>query len=57
MKINKQAKIDIYYLIFFWAVNETIKSGIYFTDKKLFEQIQQSNNFLIFKVNFFSSKL
>ena len=49
MKIDKQAKIDIYYLIFFWAVNETIKGGIYFNDKKLFEQLQQSNNFLIFK--------
>ena len=49
MKIDKQAKIDIYYLIFFWAVNETIKGDKYFTDKELFEQLQQSNNFLIFK--------
>ena len=29
MKIDKQAKIDIYYLIFFWAVNETIKGDKY----------------------------
>ena len=49
MKIDKQAKIDIYYLIFFWAVNETIKGDKYFTDKELFKQLQQSNNFLIFK--------
>lgn len=49
MKIDKQAKIDIYYLIFFWAVNETIKGDKYFTDKELFTQLQQSNNFLIFK--------
>lgn len=49
MKIDKQAKIDIYYLIFFWAVNETVKGVIYFTDKELFLQMQQSNNFLIFK--------
>ena len=49
MKIDKQAKIDIYYLIFFWAVNETIKGDKYFTDKLLFKQLQQSNNFLIFK--------
>ena len=49
MKIDKQAKIDIYYLIFFWAVNETIKGDKYFTDKELFKQLQQLNNFLIFK--------
>ena len=49
MKIDKQAKIDIYYLIFFWAVNETIKGDKYFTDIELFKQLQQSNNFLIFK--------
>lgn len=49
MKIDKQAKIDIYYLIFIWAVNETIKGDKYFTDKELFKQLQQSNNFLIFK--------
>ena len=49
MKIDKQAKIDIYYLIFFWAVNEIIKGDKYFTDKELFKQLQQSNNFLIFK--------
>lgn len=49
MKTDKQAKIDIYYLIFFWAVNETIKGDKYFTDKELFKQLQQSNNFLIFK--------
>lgn len=49
MKIDKQAKIDIYYLIFFWAVNETVRGGIFFTDKDLFQQMQQSNNFLIFK--------
>lgn len=49
MKIDKQAKIDIYYLIFFWAVTETIKGDKYFTDKELFKQLQQSNSFLIFK--------
>ena len=49
MKIDKKTKIDIYYLIFFWAVNETIKGDKYFTDKELFKQLQQSNNFLIFK--------
>ena len=41
MKIDKQAKIDIYYLIFFWAINETIKGDKYFTDKELFKQLQQ----------------
>lgn len=49
MNIQRESKITIYYLIFFWAVNETVKGGMYFTNKKLFEQLQQSNNFLIFK--------
>lgn len=49
MKISKKAKIDIYYMMFFWAVKETIKGNIYFTNKELFNQIDIANRFLIFK--------
>ena len=49
MKINKQAKIDVYYLMFFWAVKETIKLNEYFTSKEMFEAFDVANRFLIFK--------
>ena len=49
MKINKEAKKTVYYLLFFWAVKETIKLNEYFTSKEMFEAFNLANQFLIFK--------
>lgn len=49
MKIDKEAKKTVYYLLFFWAVKETIKLNEYFTSKEMFEAFNTANQFLIFK--------
>ena len=49
MKIDKEAKKTVYYLLFFWAVKETIKLNEYFTSKEMFEAFNMANQFLIFK--------
>lgn len=49
MNIQRESKITIYYLMFFWAVKETIKQDEYFTSKEMFEAFNTANQFLIFK--------
>ena len=49
MNIQKQAKIDIYYLILFWATNETIKNDVFFVDKNIMFKIAFLNRGLILK--------
>lgn len=49
MKIDKQAKIDVYYLILFWSTQETIKNNVYFIDKEILFTIGIKNRFLIVK--------
>lgn len=49
MKIDKEAKKTVYYLLFFWSVKETIKLNEYFTSKEMFEAFDMKNKFLIFK--------
>lgn len=49
MNIQKRAKIDIYYLILFWATNETIKNNVFFVDKNIMFKIAFLNRGLILK--------
>lgn len=49
MNIQKQAKIDVYYLILFWATKEAIKQNVFFIDKEIMTVIEIKNRFLIFK--------
>lgn len=49
MNIQKQAKIDIYYLILFWATRESIKQDVFFIDKNIMFKIAFLNRGLILK--------
>ena len=49
MKIKKQAKIDVYYLILVWATKEAIKQNVFFIDKNMMLKIAFLNRGLILK--------
>ena len=49
MNIQKRAKIDIYYLILFWATRESIKQDVFFVDKNIMFKIAFLNRGLILK--------
>ena len=49
MNIQKRAKIDIYYLILFWATKEAIKQNVFFIDKHIMLKIAFINRIVFIK--------
>src|SRR5574344_983772 len=59
MKLEERAKIEVYYLLFFWATKELLlqnkeakasgKESAIFTDEEFIKKIDFNNRFLILK--------
>lgn len=49
MKIQKQAKTDMYYLLFFWSIKELFEGNIFFVNKDIAIEIRKKSHLLVYK--------